>query len=204
MLESRERGLAQIGDNIQNKPNFICNCCGCCCQLLVSFKKFGAFGPTFTSNFIATAHAENCIGCGKCAEACPVSAIELISFEHEAMGKKYKLMAKIDEEMCLGCGVCHTSCKTDSLRMQARAQRQITPETTMKRILLQALEQGKLHHYLADQLNGFSSLAGSAFLKAIFSLPPTKRILLTQSVKSRFIDYLVNMSIKAGSPGAEL
>ena len=31
-----EHGLVQFGENVQRRVNFICNCCGCCCEALIA------------------------------------------------------------------------------------------------------------------------------------------------------------------------
>ncbi|MEO3111352.1 (Fe-S)-binding protein, partial [Turicibacter sanguinis] len=49
---SYEYKLVQCGENVQNNPTFICNCCGCCCEALLAAKKFGNLHPVETTNFI--------------------------------------------------------------------------------------------------------------------------------------------------------
>ncbi len=36
LQEARDRGLVQFGENNQRGVNFICNCCGCCCEDLIA------------------------------------------------------------------------------------------------------------------------------------------------------------------------
>ena len=31
---AEQAGLVHLTDNVQDKVNFICNCCGCCCGFL--------------------------------------------------------------------------------------------------------------------------------------------------------------------------
>ncbi len=42
LAASRARGLVQIADNVQSRPTFVCNCCGCCCEQLQGGQPLGA------------------------------------------------------------------------------------------------------------------------------------------------------------------
>ena len=66
--------LAQFGENVRQGVNFICNCCGCCCEAMLAIRRFGLTRPIH-SNFIARVDAAACTGCGLCAAVCPVLAI---------------------------------------------------------------------------------------------------------------------------------
>ena len=90
--------LVQFGENAREGVNFICNCCGCCCEALLAIKRF-AIARTIHSNFIARA-GNDCRGCGKCEKVCPVNAIHM---EDGPAGKRF---AFVDPERCIGCGVC--------------------------------------------------------------------------------------------------
>ena len=37
--------LVQFGENVRQGVNFICNCCGCCCEALLAIQKFGLGSP---------------------------------------------------------------------------------------------------------------------------------------------------------------
>jgi uncharacterized Fe-S center protein len=53
------------------------------------------------------ASGKKCVGCGQCAEVCPVGASAL------AEGKK----AKIDAAVCIGCGECMTVCPVKAITL---------------------------------------------------------------------------------------
>ncbi len=190
LQRSREAGLVHLGDNVQNRPSFICNCCSCCCEVMQGFRKFRAFQP-FASNFEAQIDAAACNGCRKCARACPVNAIEVIEQVRVQGGKKLKWLARVDPEICIGCGVCAQQCKFDSLKMAPRERRWITPANTFAKVLTMALEQGKLQHLLLDQDDGLGARTASALLGAILKLPPTKQLLARDAFKSRFVDFML-------------
>ncbi|HEX7557153.1 MAG TPA: hypothetical protein VF338_11050, partial [Leptolinea sp.] len=50
--------LVQFGENVQAGVNFICNCCGCCCEAMIAARKFGLLNPVHTSNFLPVVDQE--------------------------------------------------------------------------------------------------------------------------------------------------
>ena len=52
LAEARESGLVQFGENVQQRVNFICNCCGCCCEAMIAARRFGHLHPVHTTNFL--------------------------------------------------------------------------------------------------------------------------------------------------------
>jgi len=77
LARSRESGLVLSADNVKKNITAICSCCGCCCNVLLGISRFGYNGILVTSNFISYVDEATCNGCGKCARACPINAIEM-------------------------------------------------------------------------------------------------------------------------------
>jgi Pyruvate/2-oxoacid:ferredoxin oxidoreductase delta subunit len=192
LAETRDAGLVHIADNVQNNPAFICNCCGCCCELLGAFKEFRMFAGTFSSNYEPFIDEAQCNACRSCERACPVEAVKLERRPHEYDGKTIKFTPEVDDDICLGCGVCALQCETGGISMVPREQRHITPTNTFARILTMAIEQGKLQEILFDQTKGMPSQVAGVIVGAILSLPPAKQLLARQEVRSRFVDFLLD------------
>ena len=186
--EAYERGLVQFGENAQKRVSFICNCCGCCCEALTAARRFAHLHPIHTSNYIAEVDVTKCTGCGKCVEACPVEALSLVSTNDPARPKNKA--ARLDTDVCLGCGVCVRSCTKDSIRMAPRAARVITPVNGAHRYVLMATERGKLQNLIFDNHVLASHRALAALLGAVLKLPPVKRAMAGEQMKSRYLAAL--------------
>ena len=183
--EAYELGLVQFGENVQKRVSFICNCCGCCCEALTAARRFAHLHPIHTSNFIAEVDVSDCTGCGMCVEACPVEALSLVSANDPHRPKNKA--ARLDTDVCLGCGVCVRSCTKDSIRMAPRAARVITPVNAAHRYVLMAVERGKLQNLIFDNHVLASHRALAALLGAVLKLPPVKRAMASEQMKSRYL-----------------
>ena len=185
-----EHGLVQFGENVQQSVNFICNCCGCCCEALIAQRRFGSLHPIHTTHFIPQVNPETCNGCVKCMNACPVEAMTLVSANDPHKPKRTK--AKVDEDICLGCGVCVRACPTNSLSLQLRPERVITPVTSTHRAVVMAIERGKLQNLIFDNQALTSHRAMAAILGAILRLPPARQIMASEQMKSKYLVTLLN------------
>jgi ferredoxin len=181
--------LVQCGENVQNQVAFICNCCGCCCEAMLAAKRFAVLNPIATTNFLPELNADSCNGCGKCAEACPVEAMALVSAGDPHKPKRKK--ARLDESLCLGCGVCVRACPSASIKLHARPQRVLTPVTTAHRAVLMAIERGKLQNLIFDNQAHWNHRAMAAILGVILKLPPVKQIMASKQMKSRYLENLM-------------
>ena len=106
---AEEAGLVHVVDNIQEKINFTCNCCGCCCGFLQGINRFQVPNAVAFSRFQATLDSKACTGCGVCVGRCQVKAIK-------ESGKK----VKIDAKKCLGCGACVSTCPAEAISLSER------------------------------------------------------------------------------------
>jgi ferredoxin len=189
LMKARQHKLVQFGENVQEKVNFICNCCGCCCEALIAARKFGFLNPVHTTNFIPFVVEANCNGCGKCVVLCPVEAMTMVSANDPDNPNRKK--AKLQEEICLGCGVCLTGCNKKALELRSRRERVITPINSVHRVVTMAIERGKLQNLIFDKQVMFSHRAMAAVLGVILKLPPLKQVLASEQFKSRYLAALI-------------
>ena len=194
--QARELGLVQMGDNVKKEPNFICNCCGCHCGVLLGFNNHGIKFPMNSSNYMAVIDPDACKGCGKCAERCPIDAITLTEYTRED-GKKRK-RAKVDEKICLGCGACHRGCTFDALRMESRKERVFTPENTIERVMAMSLERGTIGNLMFDDDRRADHKFFRAFIGAAANLPPTRQLMLNEALRSRFLEFFMKQATSGG------
>ena len=190
--KAQDCNLVQFGENVQEKVNFICNCCGCCCEALIAARKFGFLNPVHTTNFIPEIVEDACTGCGKCVSLCPVEAMTLVTASDPHHPEKKK--AKLNSDQCLGCGVCLKGCNVNALRLKSRKERVLTPVNSVHRIVLMAIERGKFQNLLFDNQVLLSHRAMAAVLGVILKLPPAKQILASKQFKSRYLLALIKYS----------
>lgn len=190
LQKAYEHNLVQCGENVKENVTFICNCCGCCCEAMIAAKKFGMLQPVHTTNFIPRIINDRCSGCGKCAEVCPIGAMEIINTERENGTKQRK--AKVNNEICLGCGVCIRACFKSSIYFEQRKQRVITPVNSVHRLVLMALERGKLQNLIFDNQAFASHRAMAAVLSTILKLPPVKQAMASKQLKSVYLERLIS------------
>jgi ferredoxin len=181
--------LVQFGSNVREKVNFICNCCGCCCEALIAARRFGLLHPVHTTNFLPEVQVSDCVGCGKCANICPVEAMGIVSANDPRMPEKKK--ALLNEETCLGCGLCKQACQGNHISMKSRFQRVITPLNSVHLAVVMAIEKGKLQNLIFDNQALFSHRAMAAILGVILKLPPIKQAMASRQMKSRYLEALI-------------
>ncbi len=103
-----ELGLVGTTDNAVSGSTVICLCCECCCSNLRGRTRWSNPDAILPSNFVPQA-GEDCIGCGTCAERCP---LKVLSVDEETNRSVVK-----DPGTCLGCGVCTLACPLEALKL---------------------------------------------------------------------------------------
>lgn len=184
-----ENRLVQFGENVRERVNFICNCCGCCCEAMIAARRFAILHPVHTTNFIPALDETRCVGCGKCVTTCPVEAMALVS-ANDAHRPKIK-KAKLNEDLCLGCGLCVRVCPNHNILLKSRPKRAITPLNSAHRVVVMAIERGQLQNLVFDNRVLWSHRALAAVLGVILKLPPIKQTLAREQVKSRYLEALI-------------
>lgn len=189
LQEAWSRNLVQFGDNVREGVNFICHCCGCCCEAMIAARRLAALHPIQTTNFIPHVSNDLCRGCGRCVNACPVESMALVSANdpHDRARRR----AVLNEDTCLGCGVCVRICSAAAIRLTSRPQRVITPINSAHRVVLTAIERGKLSQLIFDSHAHLSHRAMAAILGVILKLPPLKQLMASRQMKSKYLERLL-------------
>ena len=183
--QAKRAGLVQIGDNVKERPIYVCNCCGCCCAQLGAINDYGLAGVR-PSGFVPRLRDEHCKGCSRCARACPIGAIAMRPARVSGRPKN-ELRPAVDGERCIGCGVCSAACRQDALPMVDSGEHPHVPANLVERMTRMSLERGRLAHLLFDE----GASRGHRFLnqvvQALTRLPASERLLASEQVRSRFV-----------------
>ncbi|MHC5056406.1 MAG: ATP-binding protein [Planctomycetota bacterium] len=197
--DCKSRGMMQTGDNVQRKLTYICNCCGCCCGMIEAMKACSLGRSIVSANWIMEVDDAACVGCGKCAEACPPGVIGMESRE----GRRKKLAVR-DAHLCLGCGVCYGACTKGAISMEPRARRSYTPETFFERMVAMAIDRGKLADLLFSEREKLSHRALGRIVSAIERTSFFKRKMTARSTRSAFIGFLAKGARASVGPLADV
>jgi electron transport complex protein RnfB len=98
------------------KPNYICNCCGCCCDMITNIKKLDRPADLMHNNFYAEVNSELCVGCGTCEQRCQLEAISLEDG-----------IVIVNKNLCIGCGNCTIICPEEAIILKKKTTEFIPP-----------------------------------------------------------------------------
>lgn len=134
LQRAEEVGLVLQPANAK-KALFMCTCCGCCCGVLRSLKRYPEPASLVSSSFIASLNVDTCTGCGTCVERCQMEAIHLTDGT-----------AALDLKRCIGCGLCVSTCPSDSLSLvrKPKIKQAYVPEDIVEANIKLAKARGKL------------------------------------------------------------
>ena len=118
LSKAEEAGLVLQPENVA-KPHYICCCCGDCCGVLTTLKKFPRPVEFFASNHRARVDQERCNACEACADRCQLGAIAV------ADG-----IARVNLDRCIGCGNCVVSCSVQAIQLEKADTEKQPPRST--------------------------------------------------------------------------
>lgn len=133
LRKSHEAGLVTQPGTAQN-PAGMCNCCGDCCVILGSVKKFAEPARLVFSNYQSAIKKENCTGCEICLDRCQMEAITMTEDG----------VAQVELNRCIGCGLCVTTCPSDAIALISKPDnaRRVPPVSGGEQMLQIAKKRG--------------------------------------------------------------
>jgi electron transport complex protein RnfB len=108
LKQAETSGLVLSPSNAKEVLN-ICACCGCCCGVLRSVKRYPKPASLVSTPFVAEVNLETCAGCGTCTGRCQMDALSLGDAK-----------VVLDLDRCIGCGLCISTCPTESLSLKRK------------------------------------------------------------------------------------
>jgi len=112
MEESEKEGLVHMVDNSQGQIKHTCNCCGHYCWNVGIIRRRKILRDQLMAvYFIRETELDECIGCGACADICPVDAVKMVNDK-----------PLVDQDWCIGCGVCAVQCPAGVISIKRRVE----------------------------------------------------------------------------------
>lgn len=131
VTEAQKHGMVTQPGTAQN-PAGMCSCCGDCCAVLLSIKRFPKPAEMVFSNYYAQTY-DNCTSCGNCVDMCQMDAIEITDIAH------------VNVDRCIGCGLCVMACPNDAVKLVQKEQsKKVPPKTSGEQMMEMAKQRGVL------------------------------------------------------------
>jgi electron transport complex protein RnfB len=133
LTKAQKAGLVTQPSTSLN-PNGMCCCCGDCCGILLSLKKFPEPAKMVFSNHYAEVITDDCTSCESCIERCPMNAL----FMNDDG------FAEVNLKRCIGCGVCVIGCPTEAIVLHRKdeAETRVPPENAAIQMMTMAKKRG--------------------------------------------------------------
>ena len=112
--KTEELGLVHTVSNVRSGMSYVCNCCGCCCGVLLGITRWGIEHSVAASNYAASIDPELCTACGVCVSRCQVGAIS----EEDGV-------PRVEKKRCIGCGLCVTGCPSNAASLSRKPDGEI-------------------------------------------------------------------------------
>jgi electron transport complex protein RnfB len=116
--KAQEVGLVLQPENTQH-PSYVCCCCGDCCGILTTVKRFPHPAELYASNYYAEINPELCTGCEICVSRCQLDAITIVNG-----------VAVVDLDRCIGCGNCVALCEFNASQLRKKETEMVPPKNT--------------------------------------------------------------------------
>lgn len=149
LQQAHALGLTHVTDNVREQPSFVCNCCRCCCELMVGVQSGFDDGIAKTP-FLAAVERERCDYCGECLKTCNVKCIGLA--DDARVGPRSGRYAQVDTKVCLGCGACIDACEHDAIQLVPRPDPTTPPKNKGHMFARILWEKGRLWPFVADRV----------------------------------------------------
>jgi len=112
LKKSEQEGLVHMADNARGQIKHTCNCCGhWCWNVGLINRRRVPRDALMAVYYLRRTELDECIGCGACAEICPVRAVTMVEDR-----------PVVDLDWCLGCGVCAGVCPAGAISLSRRDQ----------------------------------------------------------------------------------
>ena len=127
LLDRAENEAMVLNPENTKNPQFICCCCGDCCELLINLKKLPKPTELVQGNYQAVVSDEKCTGCKICVKRCQMEAV---SVDGE--------LATVNLDRCIGCGNCVPTCGMKAMKLY-KNDRNISPPKSSKKMYIKMM-----------------------------------------------------------------